>query len=96
MKNVVLRTEKNTVYADLADPEKYYGVITSYGGVDSKAFISKAEGKFLVYLKSNITIGNCYGFYNSNLSDLISRLVKEDWPVVEFDTPQELFKWLSE
>jgi hypothetical protein len=78
--------------------EKYYGVETNLK--IGKGFITREkymEGDYIVLSRHLITASNGWSYlYSPSLKALINTCIIERFSVYEFDTPQELFKWLSE
>ena len=78
------------------NPYKYYGVSSVHQG---KGYITQdnfEEGDFKVMCLSGLTRGNSWlSLRNPSLPVLIERCLQSK-QVFEFNTPQELAKWLSE
>lgn len=81
---------------DVTD-HKYYGVIMNN---TTKAFIGKTNfcsDNYIVHAPRSITKGNAYDCYkNESIQLLIKELIKYNNDVYEFDSYQELFKWIIE
>ena len=88
---------------------KYYGVQTNLTGnglsaaKGERGFITRTNymsGKYIVLSSHRITKGNGWTFGVSGfdfLHDCVSKVLeKDDFFVFEFDTPRELFQWISE
>ena len=75
----------------------YYGVKMS---INQKGFISRRDygsGDFRLYAVEAVTRGNYWCSYDStDLKSILSTLLDRSKEVFVFDTPQELFEWLSE
>jgi len=79
----------------IVDTKKYYGILDSSG---NRGFITKngyKGNKFLTLSASDVTIGNGWGAENKDLASLINILIERGLRVYEFDTPSELFLWVS-
>jgi hypothetical protein len=75
--------------------DKYYGMINALG---NKGFVVRANfeaGYYRMMSVEGFTNGNSYSS-NYNLTTLISKFTSDGCKVFEFDTYQELFKWLIE
>lgn len=99
MRKVVQKENVDTVDVNNVDPNRYYGVIIPESG---RGFVSQDEfrrGKFRTRPLDGITHGNGWGsFEHSDLSELLKGFLSPDrgYAVFEFDTHQELFRWLLE
>lgn len=97
MKQVV--TQSNTVNIQNIDPEKYYGTFCDECG---KGFVTRQdyeEGDYTILSVREVTKGNGFNQYNDILLFACLRnflKAKKSRKVFEFDTAQELFKWLAE
>ena len=99
MKKVVLELPKSKVAkVENCSNIGYYGIKPS--GQSDKGFIARKNynrGPYHTCVGRSLTNGNTWGDYSdSDLKNLISELIKASFEVYEFDTHQELFKWLSE
>ena len=74
---------------------KYYGVF----GYKIKGFITRESfdsGNFYVATSRNITNGNRFcDYYGDNVNAVIEGLLSNNYEVYEFDTANDLFKWLA-
>jgi hypothetical protein len=98
MKKVTRKYEMERVLFSDIDAGKCYGVdnIGTYN--NEKGFISRKSIGSGYEVKSSygLTLGNCYGFKGNTLADIIENILNGGFSVYEFDTSQEIFKWLSE
>ena len=101
MKEVIRETPPTsvTLLGDATD-RKYYG-ISQHKTI--KGLITRSDynrGDWQARCRDSFTMankwGNWSGDHHTSLQALISKLITEGYKVYEFDTPQELFKWLSE
>jgi|LakMenEpi03Aug12_release.lakeMendotaPanAssembly.Ray.scaffolds.fasta_scaffold358080_2 hypothetical protein len=96
MKIVVTPNNKDTVHVKDVSRNKYYGVITPQ---NNKGFITRLNynsGPYISLCCNDITCGNY--FYNVNSESLsihINNIICNGNTVYEFDTNEELFKWLA-
>ena len=104
MKTVVLNQDTNIVEYKNVDDYKYYGAVKK-ALPDGKGFIVRTvygglNGNKTYKLMSinYFTKGNSFeSFDGYSLSGLIQELLKNgSFDIYEFDTPQELFRWLAE
>jgi len=101
MKSVVQNIIHQEVSLNQVDEFKYYGITPSLKGTQ-KGFVAKNDfwnGKFKAFAAEEITKGNCWHIVSedaTNLKEVVGELLDSGFYVYEFDTPQELFKWLSE
>lgn len=96
MKQVVKQLE--TVTPETVSMDKYYGV--EFMGF-YRGFIVAEKHKELpckIYASRNVTRGNGWDNFNRpNLKETVSTLLENrNFKVFEFDTHQELFRWVSE
>jgi len=83
-----------TIDVNEVNQHKYYGVATrSFGRCPISA--RDYEGDHLVVCGKGFTYQNGYGFQGS-LRDVVAYHLRENSAVFEFDTFQELCRWLSE
>lgn len=94
MKKIVVKSE--TIDVGQASQNQYYGVSN---GVGDKGFIARQEfekGDFFAFLSHGITRGNQFNFRRTdNIHNMLSDMISCGFAVYEFDTPSELFYWLS-
>lgn len=91
------KVTKRTVLSD----EKYYGVLETIR--PSKGFLMSKDYRcnngYRVICRDQVTRGNNFPFLNSaTLEDFKKKVIEDSYifTVYEFETFQELFKWLSE
>jgi len=95
MKKVVEKQE-NRVFVGEVSLSNYYGV----KAINCKGFITRERfnsGCYRILCTQLLTCGN--GFLCSKETTSLTEFIKynlSSYEVFEFDTPQELFKWLSE
>lgn len=80
----------------VVSPEMYYGIRSPF---QRKGFIVREQfqaGYFKTQCPGLLTNGNDWTHRNESLADLLNDLRGSKFAVFEFDTYQELFKWLSE
>ena len=97
MKKVTTKNEE-TVCPCCANNHKYYGFVNATG---EKGFVIQKEwhhGPFRAVAIKSIT--HCNGRSDCDapsLKETLDLIVsKDNWQAFEFDTPEELFKWLLE
>ena len=99
MKKVVINPPvvEPTVTLSEANPRKYYGILSLYEG---KGFIKQEKfesGPYQGICSNGLTKGNAWGaFQDTSLPGLFGKIFDRGYSIFEFDSPQELFKWLSE
>ncbi len=96
MKQVKVTPPVPTITPNDVVISKYYGIKSP---CDSRGFITRQNydsDNFIVLALKGITNGNCWGWFSNDLKELVKTLVLNDFEVYEFDTYQELFRWLSE
>lgn len=96
MKQVIIIGEENVPIVDvkMVSPQKYYGV--SYS--DSKGFVVRDEYENKNYrarLGRSLTKGNSWNHQSDSLIVLIAAFLSDGYQVFEFNTYQELFRWLA-
>lgn len=100
MKTVIIRSSNNTVPFSEVDSLKYYGI--KHRTSTSVGFIAREKykgGNYHAYCLDSLTDGNHLCTRNDisnhyNLSLLIKEFIENDFIVKEFDTYEEMFKWL--
>lgn len=106
MKTVVLDQETNIVTYNNVDISKYYGTIlksskTNKGFIISDEYIGVSNSNtnyiFKLMCKNSFTRGNSFGnFKGRSLTEIIKSILSSgSFDVFEFDTPEEIFEWLS-
>ena len=97
MKNVILDIPTQTVMASNVSAAKCYGV-KPFPGQEDKGFLMDIGCNTGIYSVRtfDFTQGDIYDVKFRRLNALVAHLLKNNWQVYEFDSPQELFKWLSE
>lgn len=99
MKQVIEnKPEATTTFCKDVNGRKYYGVNPTY---NQKGFIIQEkyrEGLFSAVSGDGLTRRNGWDLIksSSSLPQYIENLIKADFKVFEFDSPQELFAWLAE
>lgn len=96
-KLVIPQKESEVALSALSNPESlYFGVVIS----GEKGLISRREflsGPYLLLCSKSITKGNNWDFVKeTDLKDLLKKIVEGGDSVYVFNTPNDLFKWLSE
>lgn len=96
MKKVV-KGNTEQVMVNSVSKNKYYGVKQ----LSSKGFIVREDydkGNYKAYCANKLTNGNAWWIEKPTDSfvKFVDELVEKKYEVFEFDTSQELFKWLSE
>ena len=99
MRTVVLKQKVVDVTVNEADKNKYYGVIVRPDlSSDKKGFITRERfdtGNFKLMGMDKLTNGNGWeSFARPTLTDMLFDILSASYWVYEFDTWQELFKWL--
>lgn len=97
MKNVVISlSPPEQVVVEYVNEEKYYGIIARNG--KEKGFIARERfdcGNFMPRCLDSMTNGNQWeGYYTCTLVGTIRKLIVGGYRVVEFNTAEELFKWI--
>lgn len=96
MKQVLTSIPKsNFILAAQASHNKYYGVLNI--STKRRGFITRTvfdTGDHELRCIEQITNGNGWDVTASELSDLIKLAIEEGWNVFEFETPEELMKWV--
>ena len=95
MKKVITNESVDSIHIDKITPDMYFGVLQ---GEKHKGFIARAkwdEGPYIVYSKEMITNGNQWdSWVHSDITSLV-RALPQSFVVYAFNTPDELFQWLS-
>lgn len=91
-------SNKNTVQVSEVDISKYYGVrCEAWSGFICRQ--NYRNGKYRVRVSRLLTEGNRSFIDTDSLADLVNGIITNytaTFEVFEFDTPQELYRWLSE
>jgi hypothetical protein len=104
MKTVVLNQDTNIVEVCNVDDYKYYGTVKK-ASPKEKGFIvrtlygaSNGRSTYKLMSINYFTKGNSFELFDGySLPGLIKELLKNNsFDIYEFDTPQELFRWLAE
>ena len=93
----VIKNNNEVVLNNEVSEKKYYGVDTLE---KNKGFILQrnyCQGEFYAICENSLTYGNSFGWRGNSLKEVVEDILSSKNAVVyEFNTPQELFKWLSE
>lgn len=96
MKEVIIQKKTNTISTINVLRDKCYGIYYNY----NKGFIyqeSYRYGNYKTLARTDLTMGNSWTCLQYPLLiDIVEAAIEMGFKVYEFDTPQELFKWLSE
>jgi len=104
MKQVISKCQNYGITAiENVDEALYYGIQLRGG----RGFVSRESGRsfdaiygdFIILCPKQITLGNGWGSFDARTLELLLRGVikaDDDNRVFEFDTPKELFDWVTE
>lgn len=97
MKIVVTEIKTDQVLVGDADRRNYYGIRHNISG--QKGFVSKTyyeSNEFCTRSRNDLTIADGWGYESVNLSDLLARLLNENFEVFEFSNEKEFYEWLAQ
>ena len=99
MKRVITKSTEKTVLVTDMDHKKFYGFLK---GEKVKGVITRAEfeiGNFLMLVMDDFTNGNGYSFPNlpmNTLENVARCCERHGFILYEFETHEDLFRWLME
>lgn len=98
MKKVILPSQAptDTVLLNVVSIAYYYGVIPS--NKETKGFITReiyGEGRFNARCMDFLTNAGGWDIYAGSIKELIRKLITMNFEVYQFETEQELLKWLA-
>jgi hypothetical protein len=96
MQVVMPTPEKNVVFLDEVDSDKYYGVIWQGNERCSIQSTGYKTGIFVAKCNRGLTYQNHFGCPTELVQFIEYQCIKDNRPVYQFDTAKELFAWLAE